>query len=400
MKKRIAILGATGSIGTTLLNVINKKDFEIIFLSSNTNYKKLLHLAKIFKVKNLIITDPKSYKKAINNKKNEIKIFNDFNIFNKIIKKKLDYVMSSISGLDGLYPTFKIIRFTKKIAIANKESIICAWPLLKDEFIKNKTKFIPVDSEHFSLWKEINNINPKEIKKIYLTASGGPLLNHNIKSFNKIKITNILNHPTWKMGKKISVDSATMMNKCYEIIEAKKIFDLDYKKIAILIQPDSYIHAIVLYNNGFSKIILHDTTMEIPIFNSIYGKEKYYNKTNNLDIKKLNDLKLQIVKKNRYPIINVLKIIPNKHSLFETVLTSVNDEVVNEFLKRKLSFNDISKLVIKILKNKRFNKYKVLIPKNIKEIIDLNSEIKLKISKLISKNKWNLLNLKFTYFVL
>ena len=387
MKKRIAILGSTGSIGTSLLNIIKKKDFEIIFLSANTNYKKLLHQAKIFKVKNLIITDPISYKKAIKNKKNEIKIFDNFNIFNHIIKKKIDYVMSSISGLSGLYPTFKIIKFTKKIAIANKESIICAWPLLKNEFIKNKTKFIPVDSEHFSLWKEINGINPKEIKKIYLTASGGPLLNYNIKSFNKIKINNILNHPTWKMGNKISVDSATMMNKCYEIIEAKKIFDLDYKKIAILIQPDSYIHAIVLYNNGFSKIILHDTTMEIPIFNSIYGKEKYYNKTNNLDIKKLNDLKLQIVKKNRYPIINVLKIIPNKHSLFETVLTSVNDEVVNEFLKRKLSFNDISKLVIKILKNKRFNKYKVLIPKNIKEIIDLNSEIKLKISKLIFENK-------------
>jgi 1-deoxy-D-xylulose-5-phosphate reductoisomerase len=387
MKKRIAILGSTGSIGTSLLNIIKKKDFEIIFLSANTNYKKLLHQAKTFKVKNLIITDPISYKKAIKNKKNEIKIFDNFNIFNQIIKKKIDYVMSSISGLSGLYPTFKIIRFTKKIAIANKESIICAWPLLKNEFIKNKTKFIPVDSEHFSLWKEINGINPKEIKKIYLTASGGPLLNYNIKSFNKIKINNILNHPTWKMGKKISVDSATMMNKCYEVIEAKKIFDLDYKKIAILIQPDSYIHAIVLYNNGFSKIILHDTTMEIPIFNSIYGREKYYNKTNNLDIKKLNDLKLQIVKKNRYPIINVLKIIPNKHSLFETVLTSVNDEVVNEFLKRKLSFNDISKLVIKILKNKRFNKYKVLFPKNIKEIVDLNSEIKLKISKLISENK-------------
>ena len=387
MKKKIGILGSTGSIGTSLLNIIKKKDFEIIFLSANTNYKKLLHQAKIFKVKNLIITDPISYKKAIKNKKNEIKIFDNFNIFNHIIKKKIDYVMSSISGLSGLYPTFKIIKFTKKIAIANKESIICAWPLLKNEFIKNKTKFIPVDSEHFSLWKEINGINPKEIKKIYLTASGGPLLNYNIKSFNKIKINNILNHPTWKMGNKISVDSATMMNKCYEIIEAKKIFDLDYKKIDILIQPDSYIHAIVLYNNGFSKIILHDTTMEIPIFNSIYSKNKDYYKTNNLNIKKLNNLRLQIVKNNRYPIIKVLKMIPNKHSFFETVLTSVNDEVVNEFLKRKLSFNNIAKLVINLLKNKRFQKYKALSPKNIKEIIDLNSEIKLKISKLIFENK-------------
>jgi len=387
MKKRIAILGSTGSIGTTLLNVIKKKDFEIIFLSANTNYKKLLHQAKIFKEKNIIITNPKSYKKAIENKKNELKIFNNFNIFNNIIKKKLDYVMSSISGLDGLYPTFEIIKFTKKIAIANKESIICAWPLLKNEFIKYQTKFIPVDSEHFSLWKEINGVKSKEIKKVYLTASGGPLLNHNIKSFNKINIANILNHPTWKMGKKISVDSATMMNKCYEIIEAKKIFDLDYNKIDILIQPDSYIHAIVLYNNGFSKMILHDTTMEIPIFNSIYSKEKNFNKTNNLNINKLNNLKLQIVKNDRYPIIKVLKMIPNKHSFFETILTSVNDEVVNEFLKKNVSFDNIAKLVIKFLKNKKFQKYKLIYPKNINEIIDLNSEIKLKISKLILGNK-------------
>ena len=387
MKRRIAILGSTGSIGTSLLKIIKKKDFEIIFLSANTNYKKLLHQANIFKVKNLIITDPKSYKKAIKNKKNEIKIFDNFNIFNQIIKKKIDYVMSSISGLSGLYPTFKIIRFTKKIAIANKESIICAWPLLKNEFIKNKTKFIPVDSEHFSLWKEINGVKSKEIKKVYLTASGGPLLNHNIKSFNKINIANILNHPTWKMGKKISVDSATMMNKCYEIIEAKKIFDLDYNKIDILIQPDSYIHAIVLYNNGFSKMILHDTTMEIPIFNSIYSKEKNFNKTNNLNINKLNNLKLQIVKNDRYPIIKVLKMIPNKHSFFETILTSVNDEVVNEFLKKNVSFDNIAKLVIKFLKNKKFQKYKLIYPKNINEIIDLNSEIKLKISKLILGNK-------------
>ena len=387
MKKRIAILGSTGSIGTTLLNVIKKKDFEIIFLSANTNYKKLLHQAKIFKVKNLIITNPKSYKKAIMKKKNDLKIFNNFNIFNNIIKKKLDYVMSSISGLDGLYPTFEIIKFTKKIAIANKESIICAWPLLKNEFIKYKTKFIPVDSEHFSLWKEINGVKSKEIKKIYLTASGGPLLNRNIKSFNKINIANILNHPTWKMGKKISVDSATMMNKCYEIIEAKKIFDLDYNKIDILIQPDSYIHAIVLYNNGFSKMILHDTTMEIPIFNSIYSNEKNFNKTNNLNINKLNNLNLQIVKNDRYPIIKVLKMIPNKHSFFETILISVNDEVVNEFLKKNVSFDNISKLVIKFLKNKKFQKYKLIYPKNIKEIIDLNSEIKSKISKLILENK-------------
>ena len=132
MKMRIGILGSTGSIGTNLLDVIKKNKTDVIFLSAHSNFKKLLKQAKIFNVKNLIITELSSYKKAIKfNQNKKIKIFNSFETFNLIIKKKLDYVMSSISGLEGLYPTYKIIKFTKKIAIANKESIICAWPILK-----------------------------------------------------------------------------------------------------------------------------------------------------------------------------------------------------------------------------------------------------------------------------
>jgi 1-deoxy-D-xylulose-5-phosphate reductoisomerase len=384
-KKKIAILGSTGSIGTTLLDVIKKKDFDIIFLSAKNNYKKLLYQAKIFNVQNLIITDKISYSKAIKQNQNDkIKIFNNFQSFNYIIKNKLDYVMSSISGLDGLYPTFKIIKFTKKIAIANKETIICAWPLLKKELIKNDTMFVPVDSEHFSLWQEIKNINPNEIKKIYLTASGGPLLNKSVKSFKKTNLSTILKHPTWLMGKKISVDSATMMNKCYEVIEAKLIFDLDFKKIDILIQPDSYIHAIVLYNNGFSKMIFHDTTMKIPVFNSIYSNDKNYFKLNDLSIKKLNNLKLQNVMINRYPITKILKMIPKNHSLFETVITSVNDAVVNKFLDKKIKFNDISKFVLKLTNDRNLNKYKSKTPKKIEDILKLSSDIKLNISKLIT----------------
>jgi 1-deoxy-D-xylulose-5-phosphate reductoisomerase len=383
MKMRIGILGSTGSIGTNLLDVIKKNETDVIFLSAKSNFKKLLNQAKIFNVKNLIITELSSYKKAIKfNQNKKIKIFNSFEAFNFIIKKKLDYVMSSISGLEGLYPTYKIIKFTKKIAIANKESIICAWPILKKELFKNNTKFIPVDSEHFSLWQEIKNINPKEIKKVFLTASGGPLLNFNIKSFKKITLPTILKHPTWKMGKKISVDSATMMNKCYEVIEAKNIFNLPYEKIDILIQPDSYIHAIVLYKSGFSKMIFHDTTMKIPIFNSIYSKADNYLKPNTLDILKLNRLDLKKVMTNRYPIINILKSIPNKYSLFETVIISVNDQIVNKFLNKKINFNDISKLVIKLVNHRKYKKYKSIYPRNIKKIMNLNSEIKSEISKL------------------
>ena len=385
MKKKIAILGSTGSIGKSALQLIDMRSFEIILLTGNRNYKKILKQAKVYKVKNIIISNFDSYKKSLlHNKDNDIKIHNNYLIFEKIFKKKLDYVLSSISGIDGLQPTFNIIKHTKKIAIANKESIICAWPLIKKELRKNNTEFIPVDSEHFSIWSEINNKDVKNIKKVYLTASGGPLLRFKKSLINKVKMKTILKHPTWRMGKKISVDSATMMNKCFEVMEAKNIFGLDYKKINIIIHPDSYIHSIIEYNNGISKIILHETTMKIPIFNTIYSNNEIYKGLNKLNLKKLNNLKLQRVMTDKFPITSILKNIPNNFSMFETVLVSINDCVVGKYLSQKISFNDISRIIIKLSNNKEFKRYTNIYPKNINQILNLNKKIDIKISKMIN----------------
>jgi len=384
MKKKIGILGSTGSIGQTLLKLINIDEFEINFLSANRNYKKILYQAKKFKVKNLIITDYKSYNRAkFLNKNKSIKIFNNFEIFKKIINKKLDYVMSSIVGIDGLKPTFNIIKFTKKIAIANKESLICAWPLIQRELYKHRTSFVPVDSEHFTIWSEIKDVEKKNIKKIYLTASGGPLLNIDAKKFNNIKMKTILKHPTWNMGKKISVDSATMMNKLYEIIEAKNIFNLNYDQLSILIHPSSYAHSIIVYNNGLIKIILHDTTMKIPIFSSLFNDKKVYRTSKIIDIKKMNNLKFQNFKTIKFPILSLLKNIPNSFSFFETVLVTLNDFLVKKYLNKKINFINISNNILKIVNLREFKKYKNIAPKNINEIIDLNSKIAMRLSKLI-----------------
>jgi len=384
MIKKIGILGSTGSIGTTLLKLINNDEFEIKFLSANKNYKKLLNQAKKFNVKNLIISNHESFNSAkIFNKDKTIKIYNNFEILNKIVNNKLDYVMSSIVGIDGLKPTFNIIKFTKKIAIANKESLICAWPLIRRELNKHETKFIPVDSEHFTIWSELKNTHKKNIKKIYLTASGGPLLNIGTKKLKNIKMKTILKHPTWNMGKKISVDSATMMNKLYEVIEAKNIFDLNYNQIDILIHPNSYAHSIIVYTNGIIKIILHDTTMKIPIFNSLFENNKIIKLPKVIDINKMNNLNLQKINNNKFPVLNLFKIIPHSFSLFETLLVSINDLVVDKYLNKKISFVDISKLIIKLTNLKQFQKYKKIYPKNINEIINLNNKLSLKISKLI-----------------
>ena len=179
--------------------------------------------------------------------------------------------MSSITGLNGLLPTLKSIKHTKKILIANKESIICGWNLINKELKKYNTNFVPVDSEHFSIWSLLQNYNSNDIDKIFITASGGPFLKLPKKQFSNISVKKALNHPNWSMGKKITIDSATLMNKVFEVIEAKNIFNLSYGKISILTHPKSYLHAITKFKNGLTKLLLHDPDMKIPIYNSIYS---------------------------------------------------------------------------------------------------------------------------------
>ncbi len=385
MKKTVSILGSTGSIGKSLLKIItrDKKNFKILLLTANKNYKLLLRQAKLYNVKNIIISDKKFFEKAkFINKNKKISIYNNFENLKKIFPKKADYTMSAITGIEGLLPTIKIIKFTKKIAIANKEPIICAWNLIKNELKKNKTKFMPVDSEHFSIWYALREKNSASIERVYLTASGGSLLNVPFKKYKKLKLSQILNHPNWSMGKKITIDSSNMINKVFEIIEAKKLFNISYEKLSIIIHPKSYIHAIIKFNDGMIKIIAHDTTMEIPIFNTLYDNEIKHYRTNKLNFKNLNNLDLRVASINKFPLLKILKNLPEQNSLFETILVSANDELVRLFLNKKISYTSIKKTLIKFLSLKEFNKYKKIQPKKIKEIIKLSKYVRLKISSI------------------
>ena len=383
---KIAILGSTGSIGKTTLDIIrkNKKNFKVILLSANSNITKLFNQAVEFKVKNLVI-NRKLNKKWINIlKKKKIKIRYDYEDLENIFKKKADYVINSISSMNGLQPTLKIIRHTNKIAIANKESIICGWNLINKELSKHKTIFIPVDSEHFSIWSLVKDYNYKFIDKIYITASGGPFLKWPVSKIKKVSPEKALKHPNWSMGKKISIDSATMMNKVFEVIETQRIFGLEKSKIKILIHNKSYIHAIVEFKNGLKKILAHDTNMKIPIFNTLYDNlnELKFLKSENLNIKKLNNLNLKSLDKKKFPLIKILNKISNKGSLLETVLISANDELVNLFLKKKISYSELQKNLLKILDLPEFRVFRKKIPKNIQEINKLNNYVRLKIKEL------------------
>jgi 1-deoxy-D-xylulose-5-phosphate reductoisomerase len=384
MKKKIAILGSTGSIGKTLFNILlkEKKNSELLLLTAHKSHKILLKQAKALDVKNLILTNKKDYEILKKKTKNtNIKVFNNFEKLDKIFKKKIDYVMSSISGINGLEPTIKIIKFTKKIAIANKESIICGWNLIKHQLKKNKTEFIPVDSEHFSIWYGLKNLKNNNLEKAILTASGGPFYKTSIDKFKKIKVSDALRHPNWSMGKKISTDSATMINKVFEVIEARKVFDIEYQKIKILIHPKSYIHAILKFNNGLTKIIVHDTTMKVPIFNTLFLNDNRKLKTNKININILNNLDLKNVNPAQFPMIKLLNLVPNDHSLFETVIVAANDKLVELFLNNKIKFTDIQKNLFKIIKKKEFQKFKKKLPTNIRDITNLNDYVRLKIDE-------------------
>jgi len=385
MKKKIAILGSTSSIGKSLLRIVekDKKNFKIELLTANTNFKDLISQAKKFQVKNIIITDPQSFKKTkqiIRNKK--LNVFQNFNDLKKILPKKIDYVMSAISGISGLLPTLKIINRTKLIAIVNKEAIVCGWPIINKELKKNRTKFIPVDSEHFSIFSLLDNKNINKIEKIYITASGGPFINLPKSQFSKIKLSDALKHPNWSMGKKITIDSATLMNKVFEVIEAKNIFNIEYKNILILTHPKSYVHAIIKFKNGISKFLTHDPDMKIPIYNSIFNQGGKNLKNKPLDFKTLNNLNLKRVDEKKFPLVKILNNLPKNSSLFETILITVNDYFVQKFLEKRINFEKLIKLIYKISNQKEFQKFKKIRPKNLKEIYNLRDYVHLKLDAL------------------
>ena len=203
-------------------------------------------------------------------------------------------------------------------------------------------------------------------------------MNYPEKKFDKIKMRQAVNHPNWRMGKKISIDSATMMNKVFEIIEAKKIFNIPYKKLSIIIHPKSYVHAILKFKNGLTKIIVHETSMKIPIFNSLYSSNRMIN-SKKLDLKILNNLNFQDIDLKRFPLAKILNKLPEKSSLFETVLVSINDKLVELFLVNRIKFTDIFKKMNNMLELNEFKKFKELRVKKVSDIMKLNNKIKEKL---------------------
>tara|TARA_Y100000590_G_scaffold453490_1_gene598632 strand:+ start:624 stop:1790 length:1167 start_codon:yes stop_codon:yes gene_type:complete len=360
MKKKIAILGSTGSIGRATLEVIKKdiKNFDIILLSANNNYKKLIEQAKEFKVKNVLVKNKIFFKRIKNSLQNQkTRVYSGDVSIKHIISRKIDFTMSAIVGLAGLQPTIDAIKISKTVAIANKESIICAWHILSKIKKKYKTEILPVDSEHFSIFELTKKVSNDEVEEIIITASGGPFLNSSNKKLNFVKPKEAINHPNWKMGKKISVDSANMMNKVFELIEACKFFGFERKKYKILIHPQSYVHSIIRFKSGLIKMILYNPDMKIPISNILYNKKNQHFNTSKIDIGILNKLTFHEVNAKNFPSIKLINKCFSSGFSTPIIVNASNEVLVDLFLEKKIAFLDIVKTINKIFNDKEFKKY-------------------------------------------
>jgi 1-deoxy-D-xylulose 5-phosphate reductoisomerase len=223
-------------------------------------------------------------------------------------------------------------------------------------------------SEHFSIWNLINNEPMHKIEKIILTASGGPFLNTSVKKIKNINPKYALSHPNWKMGKKISIDSSNMMNKVFEYIEAKKIFNLDRKELDILVHPSSYVHAIVYFKGGIIKLLAHEAKMTIPI-SSALGVDDFSSKNSfDLSLKKLNSMKFLVPNKFKFPLLSLIDQLPTNTSYFETILITLNDSLVKKYLDKKINYISIQQNLLRLIKKPFFRKYYKLKPKSIYDI--------------------------------
>ena len=371
MKKKIAILGSTGSIGKSTLDIIIKdiNSFDIVLLYANNSYLKLIEQAKKFNVRNVVIKNKKFYAQVRNAlKKTKTKVYTGDIPIDKIITKKIDYTMSCIVGLAGLQPTIEAAKVSRTLAIANKETIICGWNILSKIIKKHKTKVLPVDSEHFSIMELTKGLKDNEIEEIIITASGGPFLNLPINKFKNIKPEQAIKHPKWKMGKKISIDSANLMNKVFEVIEACRIFKFDKSKYKILIHPQSYVHSIIRFKNGLIKMILYDTDMKIPISNTLYGSKTIHFNNKKINTNYLNKISFSKVDIKKFPSIKLIKKCLNLGLSATIIVNASNEILVNLFLEGKIAFLDIVDSINKVFNDKEFKKYANKKPKTVNEI--------------------------------
>ncbi|KOH47046.1 1-deoxy-D-xylulose-5-phosphate reductoisomerase [Sunxiuqinia dokdonensis] len=349
MKKRIAILGSTGSIGTQTLEVIaqHPDHFEVEVLTANNNIELLIQQAKVFQPNMVVVANHCRYKVLAEALKDEpIKIFAGKEALEQVVQlETVDLVVTAMVGYSGLIPTLKAIEAGKHIALANKETLVVAGEIITREAVKNNVNIYPVDSEHSAIFQCLAGEHMNEIEKIYLTASGGPFRNLSEAELETVTREDALKHPNWDMGAKITIDSASMMNKGFEVIEAKWLFDLQPQQIDVIVHPQSIIHSIVQFRDGSMKAQMGLPDMKLPIqyaLNFPLRLPSDFKRFNFLDYPKLTfEQPNTKIFRNLALAFEALKMGGN----LPCILNAANEVVVQAFLKEKIRFVDMPGLI-------------------------------------------------------
>ncbi len=358
MKKRIAILGSTGSIGTQALEVIqqNPDKFEVEVLTANNNVDILIAQAKLFQPNAVVIANSEKYAYVSEALKNEpVKVYSGVDALNQVVQMEtIDLVLTAMVGYSGLMPTYHAIKAGKNIALANKETLVVAGEIITRTALENKVEILPVDSEHSAIFQCLVGEFMNPIEKIYLTCSGGPFRGKTENELRNVTVENALNHPNWNMGAKITIDSATLMNKGFEMIEACWLFGLPSSKIDVIVHPQSVIHSIVQFVDGSMKAQMGLPDMKLPIQYALGFPERIKN-----NFPRFNFI--------QYPTLDFeppnTKIFRNLALSFEAIksggnmpciLNAANEVVVEAFLKNKITFLQMPDIIEKTMQKVTF----------------------------------------------
>ena len=371
-KKKIILLGASGSIGLSTLKLLrNKKDyFDLIGISVNTNVKFLSQIVKEFNVKYVAISNLESSK----NFKCKATLFHGKQGLSELSSINCDLVVSGISGVSGLLPAINAIRAGNNLAIANKEPLVVAGKIFVSEAKKHKVNILPIDSEHSSIFQCFNQSQRGNISHITLTASGGPFLNMNKNDFKNIKPIDAIKHPVWKMGKKISVDSATMVNKALEIIEAGVLFNLKSKEIDVLIHPQSIIHGLVHYKDGSTLANLSNPDMISPIAVALAYPDRLNLNLKNFSLDQVSNLTFLKPDLKKFPALKYGWQALNSGGTYPIIFNAANEIAVEYFLNNLINFNDIVNLIDSALSSINLNS-----PKNLDDSLEIDKITRLKV---------------------
>ena len=349
-KKSLYIYGSTGSIGQNALEVIrqNPNLYSVDALIAGNDYQTLISQAKEFQPKYIGLANEKFYEELKSELPNCHIIIGEEEI-NNLSKNKCDLFLSAIVGIKALIPTINAIKAGSNIAIANKECLVSAGEIIMKEAKKHKIDIIPIDSEHNAIYQIFEYQNLDLIDKITLTASGGPFLNKTLDELKNVTIKEAINHPNWQMGQKISIDSATMMNKGLEMIEAFMLFQINKNQIDIVIHPESIIHGLVSYNDGATLAMMNPPDMKVPISYALKINQRLKIKHPKLDLTKISKLNFLKADFNRFPALKLAFDALKEGGNKLPILNAANEVAVEKFLKEEIKFIDIINLVEKIL---------------------------------------------------